>query len=128
MQLLDTMVLMASLDVEHPLYRRALHHLRRVSSQDDVYVPSPAILEMDLELKSHGFTREERREACASLLGYVGEEKILPLTLEAVREAVGLEEISGYFDALIGSTAKLQGASFISKDNAFTTMGLKIEW
>lgn len=127
MQLLDTMVLIASLDPDHPLHRRALHHLGRVASED-VYVPSPAVLEMDLELKSHGFTKEERREAYTSLLGYVGEEKILPLTLEAILETVGLEEIGGYFDALIGATAKLRGASVISKDKAFTAMGLGIEW
>ena len=127
MRLLDTMVLIASLDPEHSLHKRAIHHLRRVSSEE-VYVPSPAILEMDLELKSHGFTREERREACTSLLGYVEERKVLPLTIEVIAEAVGLEDVSGYFDALIGSTAKLRGASLISKDKAFTAMGLRIEW
>ena len=83
---------------------------------------------MDLELKTHGFSRGERREACTSLLGYVEEEKILPLTFEAVAEAVGLEEVSGYFDALIGSMARLRGATVISKDRAFADMGLRIEW
>ncbi len=127
MQVLDTMVLIASLDPGHLLHKRALHHLRRVASEE-VFVPSPVILEMDLELKSHGFTREERQEASASLMGYVGEEKILPLTFEAIGEAVDLEEVSGYFDALVGATARLRGASVVSKDRAFTTMGLLIEW
>ena len=127
MHLLDTMVLIASLDPEHLLHRRALHHLRRVATEQ-VYVPSPAVLEMDLELKTHGFTRAERREACTSLLGYVGEEKILPLTFEAFAEAVSLEETSGYFDALIGAVAKLRGATLVTKDRAFGDMGLKIEW
>ena len=127
MHLLDTMVLIASLDPKHPLHRRALHHLTRVSSEE-AYVPSPAILEMDLELKSHGFSKDERREASTSLLGYVGQEKILPLTFEAVGQAVDLEEVSGYFDALIGSMAKLRGAIILSKDRAFLDMGVKIEW
>src|SRR5437879_13276120 len=70
MRLLDTMVLIASLDTEHPLHKRAIHHLRRASS-GDVYVPSAAVVELDLELKSHEFSREERRAARTSLLGYV---------------------------------------------------------
>lgn len=121
------MVLIGSLDPESPLHRRAMLHLRRISAED-VYVPSVAVLEMDLELKTHGFSKDERRDACASLLGYVGEEKILPLTFEIVSEAVGLEEVAGYFDALIGCTAKMRDATIISKDKAFLEMGLKTEW
>jgi len=127
MRLLDTMVLIASLDTEHPLHKRAIHHLRRASSED-VYVPSAAVLEMDLELKSHRFSSEERREASTSLLGYVGMEKVLPLSFEVMAEAIELESVSGYFDALIGSTARLHGAIVVSKDTAFTEMGVKIEW
>lgn len=128
MLLLDTMVLIASLDPMHPLHNRAIHHLKRVGSDDDVQVPSAAILELDLELKSHGFTLDERREAATSLLGYVPEENVLPITLETIVQAMDLEKIGGYFDALIGSTAKLLGASVASKDKAFAEMGLKIEW
>lgn len=127
MYLLDTMVLIGSLDPESSLHKRALHHLRRVS-EEEVFVPSAAVLEMDLELKTHGFTKDERREACASLLGYVSEEKILPLTFEILSEAVGLEEIAGYFDALIGSTARIGGATIVSRDRAFLEMGIKTEW
>ena len=127
MRLLDTMVLIASLETEHPLHKRALHHLRRASSED-VYVPSAAVLEMDLELKSHGFSSDERREASTSLLGYVSVEKILPLNFEVLAEATELERFSGYFDALIVSTARLHGATIVSKDAAFTEMGVKIEW
>ncbi len=127
MYILDTMVLIGSLDPESPLHKRAMLHLRRISAED-VYVPSAAVLEMDLELKTHGFSKDERRDACASLLGYVGEERVLPITFEIVSEAVGLEEVAGYFDALIGSTAKVQGATIISKDKAFLEMGLKTEW
>jgi PIN domain nuclease of toxin-antitoxin system len=127
MYLLDTMVLIGSLDPDSPLHKRAIRHLQRVSAEE-VYVPSAAILEMDLELKTHGFSKDERQEACASLLGYVGEEKILPLTFAMVSEAVGLEKVAGYFDSLIGSTAKLREATIISKDRAFQEMGLKTEW
>ncbi len=127
MYILDTMVLIGSLDPESPLHKRAMLHLRRISAEE-VYVPSAAVLEMDLELKTHGFSKDERRDACASLLGYVGEGRILPLTFEIVSEAVGLEEVAGYFDALIGSTAKIREATIISRDKAFLEMGLKTEW
>ena len=91
-------------------------------------MPSAAVLEMDLELKSHRFSSEERREASTSLLGYVGMEKVLPLSFEVMAEAIELESVSGYFDALIGSIARLHGAIVVSKDTAFTEMGVKIEW
>ncbi len=81
-----------------------------------------------MELKSHGFSGEERREASTSLLGYVGVKKVLPLSFEVLAEAIELERVSGYFDALIGSTARLHGAIVVSKDTAFTEMGVKIEW
>jgi predicted nucleic acid-binding protein len=126
--LLDTIVLIASLDPMHPQHSRAIHHLKRVASEPEVHVPSAAILEMDLELKTHGFTQDERREAGTSLLGYVPEENVLPITLDTIIQAIDLERVGGYFDALIGSTAKLLGASVVSKDKAFTEMGLKIEW
>lgn len=91
-------------------------------------MPSAAVVELDLELKSHEFSREERREASTSLLGYVSGNKVLPLSFEVVVEAIELESVSGYFDALIGSTARLQGAIVVTKDTAFTEMGVKIEW
>jgi len=126
--LLDTLVLIASLDPAHPLHSRAMHHLHRVASGNEVYVPSAALMEMDLELKSHGFHLEERREATASLLGYVPEDNVLPVTLETIIEAMDLEKIGGYFDSLIGATAKLRSASVVSKDRAFVEMGLRIDW
>ena len=95
---------------------------------EEVYVPSAAVLEMDLELKTHGFSNEERREACTSLLGYVSEEKFVPVTFEIVAEATGLEHIAGYFDAIIGSTARMHNATVVSKDAAFTAMGLNTAW
>ena len=105
-----------------------MHHLHRVASGNEVYVPSAALMEMDLELKSHGFHLEERREATASLLGYVPEDNVLPVTLETIIEAMDLEKIGGYFDSLIGATAKLRSASVVSKDRAFVEMGLRIDW
>src|SRR2546426_8256101 len=98
MRLLDTMVLIASLETEHPLHKRAMQHLRR-ASLGDVYVPSAAVLEMDLELKSHGFSSDERREGSTSLLGYVSGGEILPLEFQGVVGAAGIEGGSRYFSS-----------------------------
>ncbi len=86
------------------------------------------VLEIDLQLRSHGFSSAERRETSTSILGYVSEEKIFPVSFQVLAEAADLEGISGYFDALIGSTARLHQAVIVSKDTAFTEMGVKIEW
>ena len=58
----------------------------------------------------------------------MGAENILPLSFEVLAEATALERVFGYFDALIASTARLHRASVVSKDTAFTQMGVKIEW
>src|SRR2546422_6928531 len=103
MRLLDTMVLIASLETEHPLHKRAMQHLRR-ASLGDVYVPSVAVLEMDLELKSHGFSSDERREARTSLFGYVSGGKILSLNFEGVLGGTELGRGSGNFGGPIRCT------------------------
>src|SRR2546422_6135642 len=105
MRLLDTMVLIASLETEHPLHKRAMQHLRR-ASLGDVYVPSVAVLEMDLELKSHGFSSDERREASTSLFGYVSGGEILPVNFRGVVGATELGRGSGDFRAPIWAPAR----------------------
>src|SRR2546428_3512730 len=97
MRLLDTMVLIASLETEHPLHKRAMQHLRR-ASLGDVYVPSAAVLEMDLELKSHGFSSDERRGGGTSLFRYVRGGENLPLNFQGVVGAGRLGRGSGNFD------------------------------
>ncbi len=52
----------------------------------------------------------------------------MPLSFEIVSEAVLLESIAGYFDALIGASARVHAAKIISKDKAFTEMGITTEW
>src|SRR2546426_3845585 len=108
MRLLDTMVLIASLETEHPLHKRAMQHLRR-ASLGDVYVPSVAVLEMDLELKSHGFSSDERRGAGTALLGYVSGGKNLPFKFGGVLGAAEVESVSGNFHCLLRAPARLPG-------------------
>src|SRR2546422_10133495 len=98
MRILDTMVLIASLDSKHTFHKRAMHHLRLASSEN-VYVPSAAGLDLDLELKSHGFSNQERREASTSLLGYVRAEQILRLSFEVLAEATEPQRVSRHFAA-----------------------------
>src|SRR2546422_8035371 len=105
-RILDTMVLIASLDSEHAFHKRAMHHLRLASSEN-VYVPSAAVLEMDLELKSHGFSSEERREASTSPLGYVGAGKILPLNFKVLAGTPTPESGSRYFRAPPATPARV---------------------
>src|SRR2546422_8836649 len=105
MRLLDTMVLIASLETEHPLHKRAMQHLRR-ASLGDVYVPSVAVLEMDLELKSHGVSSGERRGGGTSLFGYWRGGKKLPFEFEGCVGGAELGSVSRYFVALIVATPK----------------------
>src|SRR2546430_13575268 len=99
MRILDTMVLIASLDSEHAFHKRAMHHLRLASSEN-VYVPSAAVLEMDLELKSHGFSSEERRGARSHRPRQLGPGKNLPLRIELYAETTTPGNVSAYLHGL----------------------------
>jgi len=117
MRLLDTVVLVGAVNPADPYHRKALEHLDSLASNPEVFLPSTAILEFDLELKAHGYTAVERETTFEDLSVKVPQGKILALSPSAMIEAVKTEAQGlGYFDSLISAQAGIANAHVVTTD------------
>jgi predicted nucleic acid-binding protein len=128
MKIIDTVVLISSLDPEHPLYRDAIKHLQSVIFSEEIYVPSVVLIECDLVLKAKGFSKEERSIIFERLTQLIPENRILPITINVLKRIADLENEKRYFDALIASTALEHNADIISTDHVFPKEGITTLW
>ncbi|MGQ9723218.1 MAG: type II toxin-antitoxin system VapC family toxin [Candidatus Jordarchaeum sp.] len=128
MKIIDTMVIIPSLDQNHPLHRDALKHLTAVSYSKDIYIPSAVLLESDLVMKNNRIPKKDRAELFEKLSLIIPKNKVLPITATILRKTVELEENKNYFDALIASTALEYNSEIISKDPFFSKQGIKTTW
>ncbi|MEX2753241.1 MAG: type II toxin-antitoxin system VapC family toxin [Candidatus Freyarchaeota archaeon] len=128
MKTIDAMVIIATLDPKHPLYREAIKHLASIPHSEDIYVPSAVLLECDLVMKNRGVSRKDRAELFEKLSTIIPKNKVLPITVTTIRKTVELEENKNYFDALIASTALEYNSEIISKDPFFKKQGIKTSW
>ncbi|MHA1596392.1 MAG: type II toxin-antitoxin system VapC family toxin, partial [Candidatus Asgardarchaeia archaeon] len=110
MRIIDTMVIIASLNPSHKLYKKAYKHLQSVLLEDDVWVPSFVLLEFDLTLKSKNFSEEERSRFFEKLDQIIPKNKILPVTPRILKRAAYMKDNVEYFDSLIASIALEYGA------------------
>jgi len=120
MRIIDTMVIIASLNPSHKLYKKAYKHLQSVLLEDDVWVPSFVLLEFDLTLKSKNFSEEERSRFFEKLDQIIPKNKILLVTPRILKRAAYMKDNVEYFDSLIASIALEYGAEIISKDHIFS--------
>ena len=121
LKLVDTDVIICAINPSDHDHEKASMHLEMVSRKPDYYVPSEVLLEVDLELRAHGYTHEERVVTLEDLLVKIPEDKVMPLTpgvlaLAAELQASGL----GYFDSLIVARAKLLNAVVVTRDREIT--------
>lgn len=124
MKLLDTVVLIGAIRDSDRHHKKALEHLKSLNQQE-VFVPSSALLEMDLELKAHEYTAEERITTLEDLAAVIPGGKILPVTVTSLIEAVKLESGMSYFDALIVALSRELDAAIVTTDEAIRG---KVEW
>lgn len=124
MKLLDTVVLIGAIRENDKHHRKALEHLKSLNQQE-VFVPSSALLEVDLELKAHEYTDEERIATLEDLAAVIPNSKILPITATSLIEAVKLESEMSYFDALMVAASRELDAAIVTTDEAIRK---KAEW
>ena len=130
MRIIDTVVLIASADPDHPLHERAMDHLNSIceATGEGYMVPSTTILELDLELKTHRFSPSERELFHKDLCSIIPDRSVLPLTPRIVAIAARIEEL-GYFDSLIVAFALDLGAEIVSTDGEIrSTEGVRCVW
>ncbi|MEM2985145.1 MAG: hypothetical protein QXL24_07980 [Candidatus Jordarchaeaceae archaeon] len=98
MKTIDAMVIIATLDPKHPLYREAIKHLASIPHSEDIYVPSAVLLECDLVMKNRGVSRKDRAELFEKLSTIIPKNKVIPITVTTITKTVELEENKNYFD------------------------------
>lgn len=124
MKLLDTVVLVGALRENDKHHKKAAEHLKSLDGEE-VFVPSSSLLELDLELKAHEYTDEERTATLEDLAAVIPNDRILPITATSLIEAVKLESEMSYFDALIVALSKELDAVIVTTDEAIRG---KAEW
>ena len=131
MRIIDTVVLMAFLDEEDSLFERATTYIAEISSMDDVFLPSATLLELDLELKAHSVSDNDRAGIHSRFGRLIPQTRVLPLTPGVLSRAAELSRMAtwrgAYFDTIIVATGLEYGAdSAITTDRRFSKLGLPI--
>ncbi len=120
-RLLDTDVIICALNPNDPDHKKAVGYLEMVSRKTNYYVPSEVLLEVDLELKAHGYTHKERVVTFEDLTAKIPGDKVIPVTPGVLTLAVELQaEGLGYFDSLLVAQARLLNAVVVTRDKTIT--------
>ena len=131
MQIVDTVVLLAFLDKDDARFQKANAHVLDIGTKQDILVPSATLLELDLELKTHGIDAEARVDIHSRLARLIPQGRMLPLTPGVLSRTAELSKGAkwrgSYFDTMIAATGLEFGAdSAITTDRKFSKLGLVI--
>ena len=118
MELVDTVYLVAFLNPDDPRHGGAVELLSGLGASRRV--SQAALIELDLLMKSRGFSPEERESAWLVLAQVIPENAVEPLVPRDFAVAVELCEAEGldYFDALVAAQCAVRGARPITTDTA----------
>jgi len=133
MRLLDTIVLIASMDPKHPLYNKAVKHLQSVRSSSDVFVPCVVMHECEVVLrKKRKIPDTDIERIFQNLTLIIPNNKVIAADAETHRIAktMSISGLSrgGYTDTMIASMAKQHQAEVVSLDKSFRKMGIRTYW
>jgi len=130
MPVLDTVVLFAALSRADPRHRKALKYMEMLG-RENYYISASALIEMDIVLKSRGYTHEQRMKIHALLAADHPEAKTTQITPTTLHLAAKIEKQYNldYFDALVAAEALQLDATVVSTDTAFNKIpNLKRKW
>jgi len=117
-EIVDTVYLVALLNPDDPKHEEAVELLSDLGTSRRV--SQAALIELDLLMKSRGFTIEERRNAWLVLTRVIPEEAVELLAPKVFAVAVELYESEGldYFDALVAAQCVVRNAKPVTTDIA----------
>jgi predicted nucleic acid-binding protein len=128
LQILDTIVLVGSMNTQSEYHSKASKHLNLVNEDAETFVPLTTLIEFDLVMKGRNYTFNQRKNAFDWLTNFVSETKIVPSSVGSLKIAVGLGETGmGYFDALISAIAIEKDATVLTPDEEICKVA-KIKW
>lgn len=118
MNLLDTVVLVGTVNPKNRHHKKAIEHLDKLVSEPDTRIPTSTVLEFDLLLKAREYSNDERNLTWLELAARIPSVKILPPTATSMASAAKLEEQGmDYFDALITALAIESNSKIVTDDS-----------
>jgi len=116
LEIVDTVYLVAYLRRSDPLHAEAARILEGLGAERKV--SQVALVELDLLMKSRGFTPSERAKTWMLLEALIPPEAVEPLRPKdlALASLLEQERSMDYFDALIASQCILRGARPLTND------------
>jgi predicted nucleic-acid-binding protein len=128
MKLVDTVAIIGFLNPKDRVHARSVENLLRVSSEDDVFVPTVSLVEADLVMKLRGYDGTERQTSWRALEGEIPANKVITNSVSSIYYAVGLQEQGmDYFDSLVASLARGTDSIVITTDRRIAEI-VKTEW
>ena len=130
---IDTLVLFAAADSTDKLSEKGLRYLNDVDTNRYWFIPSFALLEFDLVLKSRGYSESDRMKKYALLINdYPNiEKKIIPVTPRIIHETARIESLynTDYFDAGMIATALILDKKIATVDKNIAKISeIEIIW
>jgi len=130
---IDTLVLFAAADSLDKLNEKGLSYLSDVNTHRHWFIPSFALLEFDLVLKSRGYSESDRMEKYALLINDHPniEKKIIPITPRIIHETARIESLYDvdYFDAGMIATALILDKKIATVDKKIARISeIDIVW
>ena len=130
---IDTLVLFAAADSTDKFSEKGLSYLNDVNTNRYWFIPSFAILEFDLVLKSRGYSESDRMKKYALLISdYPNiEKKIIPVTPRIIHETARIESLYDldYFDAGMIATALILDKKIATVDKELASISeIEIVW
>ena len=117
MRLVDTVVIIGAINEADKLHKKSLAHLAGLESAADIFVPSPMLIEVMLELKSRRFNNQELTTVFEDLAAVIPKNKIIPQSITSMAMAIGYYDKGlSFFDSLICAMAKELEATVITTD------------
>jgi len=117
-EVIDTVYLVAFLNPDDPRHKEAVELFSDLGASKRV--SQAALIELDLLMKTRGFTLDERRNAWLVLTRVIPENAVEPLAPKDFAVAVELHESEGldYFDALVAAQCVVRNAKPVTTDAA----------
>ncbi len=128
MRLLDTVVLVGSLNIKDKHHKKAVRYLDMLSVDNDTFIPVSTMLEFDLLMKARDYTDNERRSTWIELSPKISSQKVLGQSVTTLVRASELQrEGMGYFDSLVTALAQELNSIVITNDRDITKH-VESEW
>ncbi len=133
MPVIDTLVLFAAADSMDKLHEKGVMFLKEVNNNHLWILPSFALLEFDLVLKSRGYSESDRMKKYALLINdYANiEQKTMPITPKIIHETARVESLYNldYFDAGMVASALILDRKIATTDKIISQISeIDIIW